>query len=69
MQFFLCNFTNKVDAKGRVSIPADFRAVISSDAANRVYIGRSFTARALDGYTHDGINQLAATIQLDAHLQ
>lgn len=62
MQFFLSNFTNKVDAKGRVSIPSDFRAVIASDPASRVYVGRSFTDRALDGYTHERITELAATI-------
>jgi len=31
---FLSRVTNALDAKGRVSVPADFRAVISSDRAS-----------------------------------
>ena len=31
MDRFVSTFTNKLDAKGRVSIPAPFRAVLESD--------------------------------------
>ncbi|PHS40215.1 MAG: division/cell wall cluster transcriptional repressor MraZ [Robiginitomaculum sp.] len=36
---FLSRVTNALDAKGRVSVPADFRAVISSDRASGNFDG------------------------------
>ena len=53
MDRFVSTFTNKIDAKGRVSIPASFRAVLERDgyadgAAGGIYCYPSLDAPALD---------------------
>jgi MraZ protein len=49
MDRFVSTFTNKIDAKGRVSIPASFRAVLERDGyAGGVYCYPSLDAPALD---------------------
>lgn len=49
MDRFVSTFTNKIDAKGRVSIPAAFRAVLERDGyAGGVYCYPSLDAPALD---------------------
>ena len=54
MDRFVSTFTNKIDAKGRVSIPAPFRAVLERDGYRAggspgVYCYPSLDAPALDG--------------------
>ena len=53
MDRFVSTFTNKIDAKGRVSIPASFRAVLERDGYRSatgagVYCYPSLDAEALD---------------------
>ena len=53
MDRFVSTFTNKIDAKGRVSIPAPFRAVLERDGyahggVGGVYCYPSLDAPALD---------------------
>jgi MraZ protein len=49
MDRFVSTFTNKIDAKGRVSIPASFRTVLERDGyAGGVYCYPSLDAPALD---------------------
>ncbi|MGQ0671446.1 MAG: division/cell wall cluster transcriptional repressor MraZ [Hyphomicrobium sp.] len=53
MDRFVSTFTNRIDAKGRVSIPAPFRAVLERDGYQQgslggVYCYPSLDARALD---------------------
>ena len=53
MDRFVSTFTNKIDAKGRVSIPAPFRAVLDRDAYSQgaghgIYCYPSLDAPALD---------------------
>jgi MraZ protein len=49
MDRFVSTFTNKLDAKGRVSIPAPFRAVLERDGyAGGIYCYPSLDAPALD---------------------
>ncbi|MFN0219938.1 MAG: division/cell wall cluster transcriptional repressor MraZ [Hyphomicrobium sp.] len=49
MDRFVSTFTNKIDAKGRVSVPASFRAVLERDGyAGGVYCYPSLDAPALD---------------------
>ncbi len=44
---FLSTTTNGVDAKGRVSVPADFRAVVAGEPG--IYVWKSFNGGMLDG--------------------
>ncbi len=53
MDRFVSTFTNKIDAKGRVSVPAPFRAILERDAyaageSRGVYCYPSLDAPALD---------------------
>ncbi len=49
MDRFVSTFTNRIDAKGRVSIPAPFRAVLDRDGyAGGIYCYPSLDAPALD---------------------
>lgn len=45
---FVSHFTNRLDAKGRVSIPASFRAVLARDGFEGLYVHPSLDAQALD---------------------
>jgi MraZ protein len=61
MERFVSTFTNKIDAKGRVSVPAPFRAVLERDAykaGGGIYCYPSLDAPALDA----GGERLAAKI-------
>ena len=48
MDRFVSQFTNRLDAKGRVSIPASFRAVLARDGFEGLYVYPALYAEALD---------------------
>lgn len=48
MHRFVSNFTNRLDAKGRVSIPAPFRQALSRDGFEGLYVHPTLDAPALD---------------------
>jgi len=49
MNIFLSNTINKIDAKGRVSIPSQFRSVLENQGFAGVYLYPSFTSQSIDG--------------------
>ena len=48
MDRFVSTFVNKIDAKGRVSVPASFRTVLAKDGFAGVYCYPSLEDKALD---------------------
>ena len=48
VDLFLSHFNSRLDAKGRVSIPAAFRAVLARDGFEGLYVYPSLDVRALD---------------------
>ena len=48
VELFLSHFTNRLDAKGRVSIPAPFRGILARDGFEGLYVYPSLEAQALD---------------------
>src|SRR6478609_4917526 len=48
MDQFVSAFTNKIDIKGRVSVPASFRTVLAKDGLDGIYCYPSLDAPALD---------------------
>lgn len=48
MDRFVSHFTNRLDAKGRVSIPASFRQVLTRDGFEGLYVHPSLDVAALD---------------------
>jgi MraZ protein len=45
---FVSHFTNRLDAKGRISIPAPFRAVLMRDGFEGLYVHPSLDMQAVD---------------------
>lgn len=65
MDRFVSNFTNRLDAKGRVSIPAPYRAVLARDGFEGLYVHPSLDLAALDAGGHAllaDIDRLLATL-------
>ena len=48
MQLFLSKFKNKIDQKGRVSIPAQFRSILFQDGSQKIFCYPSLDAEAID---------------------
>ena len=59
---FLSSYENKLDKKGRVSVPSNFRAYLNSMGYNGFITYPSFNHAALDGCAQDRIENLSATI-------
>ena len=54
---------NKIDSKGRVSIPAPFRSVLEFQGYPGVYLFPSFTSNAIDGGGQDLIDQISLSVE------
>ena len=59
---FLSSFENKLDKKGRVSVPATFRSYLSSMGYNGFISYPSFNHTALEACSQDRIEKLSNTI-------
>jgi MraZ protein len=55
---FLSTFVNKVDRKGRVSVPAPFRAALAADPYQGIIAYPSMTDTALDGFGRGTLEEL-----------
>ncbi len=62
MSIFLSTYINKVDAKGRVSVPAAFRHVLSSASFQGVVLFRSYTLQAIEGCSMDRMAQISQSV-------
>jgi MraZ protein len=60
MNRFVSNFTNRLDAKGRVSIPAPFRAVLARDGFEGLFVHPALDAPALDAGGNTLLNEIDA---------
>lgn len=59
---FMDTIINKVDAKGRVSLPADYRA-IARENESEIICYRSLTAPCIEGCLEDLLEKLASDIE------
>ena len=59
---FLSSYENKIDKKGRVSVPATFRSHLNSIGYNSFISYPSFNHPALEGCSQDRIEKLSNTI-------
>ena len=59
---FLSSYQNKIDKKGRVSVPATFRSHLSSMGYNGFISYPSFNHSALEACSQDRIEKLSNTI-------
>ena len=59
MSLFLSSYENRLDTKGRVSVPASFRASVSGEKFAGVVLFRSFTHNCIEGMTMSRMEQMA----------
>lgn len=62
MAVFLSSFVNKIDKKGRVSVPASFRSVLGVDAPG-IVVFRSLQYDALDGCSITHLELLSQSLE------
>lgn len=62
MALFLSTYTNKLDKKGRVSIPAPFRSVLSAENFNGVIVYPSFVYECVEACGMNRIEKLSESI-------
>lgn len=62
MALFLSTFVNKVDRKGRVSVPAPFRAALNGQSFAGIVLYPAINSAALEGSGIDRMQELAARI-------
>ena len=68
MAGFVSHFTNRLDAKGRVSIPAPFRAVLACDGFEGLYCIASPHAPAVDAGGNELVNEIEGRLAAFAKL-
>ena len=59
---FLSTFENKLDKKGRVSVPASFRSYLSNLGYNGVICYPSFNYQSIEAWPQDRIEKISNTI-------
>jgi MraZ protein len=62
MALFLSTFTNKIDSKGRVSVPAQFRASLADKDSSSVVVYESFSNHCIEGCNLERIRKLSESI-------
>ena len=66
---FLSSYDNRIDKKGRVSVPATFRSHLNSMGYNGFITYPSFNHSALEACSQDRIEKLSNTIDSLNHLK
>jgi len=61
MLLFLSTFQNRIDKKGRVSVPASFRTALAQQPFAGVIAFRSFTAACIEGCGIEFMDRLSAS--------
>ena len=59
---FLSTFENKIDKKGRVSVPASFRSYLSNLGYNGVICYPSFNNNCIEAWPQDRIEKISNAI-------
>jgi MraZ protein len=62
MPIFLSSFVNRLDKKGRVSVPASFRAALGAKASG-IVVFRSLQVEALDACSAAHLEQLSKSLE------
>ena len=60
MSLFLSSYENRLDTKGRISVPASFRASVTDEKFAGVVLYRSFTNNCIEGLSMSRMEQMAA---------
>ncbi|RTK92115.1 MAG: cell division/cell wall cluster transcriptional repressor MraZ [Rickettsiales bacterium] len=63
MSIFLSRYINKIDKKGRVSVPSVYRSILAEENFNGVILYPSFKNNCLEGCSMSRLNELSLIIQ------
>ena len=59
---FLSQYTYKIDSKGRISVPADFRIGINTKFFNGIIAFRSYKFKAIEGLDFEKMKKIADSL-------
>ena len=62
MELFLSNYLNKIDKKGRVSLPSSYRSVLSKENKSELILFKSLKFKAIDGCSYQRIEKISQRI-------
>ena len=62
MNLFVSTFVNKIDKKGRVSLPSIFRSALPKDHKNEIILSKSLRNNVIDGLSVERVNEIAKRI-------
>jgi len=62
MDLFVSTFVNKIDKKGRVSLPSIFRSALPKDHKNEIILLKSLRNRAIEGLSVLRVKEIASRI-------
>ena len=62
MKLFVSTFVNKIDKKGRVSLPSIFRSALPKDFKNEIILSKSLRNNAIDGLSVERVREIASRI-------
>lgn len=62
MSLFLSTYINKIDRKGRVSVPAPFRAALTTQPNGGVIVFKSYTLPTLEAYHMERMQALSDSL-------
>lgn len=62
LALFLSTYTNKIDKKGRVSVPASFRAAVKEEVFPGIIAFRSFKHQAIECCTYERMEKLSQSV-------
>ena len=62
MDLFVSQFVNKIDKKGRVSLPSAFRNVLPKKSKNEIILFKSLKFKSIEGCSSERINKIANKI-------
>lgn len=60
---FISTYVNKVDKKGRVSVPSEFRKVLAGEAFQGVVVFRSLQQKALEACSAEHMEKLSDSLE------
>ena len=59
MALFLSSYENRLDSKGRISVPAAFRSALNNENFSGVILYRSFTHNCIEGLSMSRMEKIA----------
>ncbi len=63
MDYFLSTFTNRIDKKGRVSVPADFRSILIKRGSGRMFVNRAIKYPCIEAFGEDYVDAMMKRVR------